>query len=35
LLSNQATVIHLQCPTCAHLWSTDTREGTIRRNKAA
>ncbi|WP_099025179.1 hypothetical protein [Mycolicibacterium palauense] len=25
LLSNRATVVHLQCPTCAHLWSTDTR----------
>ncbi|OBB42803.1 hypothetical protein [Mycobacterium sp. 852002-51961_SCH5331710] len=25
LLSNRATVVHLQCPTCGHLWSTDTR----------
>jgi hypothetical protein len=25
LLSNQATLIHLQCPNCAHLWATDTR----------
>jgi hypothetical protein len=24
LLSNQATVVHLQCPGCGHLWSTDT-----------
>jgi len=25
LLSNQAWVVHLQCPTCGYLWSTDTR----------
>jgi ATP-dependent helicase YprA (DUF1998 family) len=35
LLSNQATLVHLQCPNCAHLWSTDTRERTIHRYKAA
>ena len=35
LLSNQATLVHLQCPTCGTLWSTDTRERTIRRHDAA
>ena len=25
LLSNQGTVVHLQCPDCGHLWATDTR----------
>jgi hypothetical protein len=25
LLSNRGTVLHLQCPNCAHLWDTDTR----------
>ena len=35
LLSNQATLVHLQCPDCGHLWSIDTRERTIRRYKAA
>jgi hypothetical protein len=25
LLSNTAAVVHLQCPTCTHLWSYDTR----------
>ncbi|ULL10791.1 hypothetical protein CKW46_16055 [Mycobacterium liflandii] len=25
LLSNRATELHLQCPSCAALWSTDTR----------
>jgi len=25
LLSNKAAVVHLQCPSCAHLWSYDTR----------
>jgi hypothetical protein len=25
LLSNQAMVVALQCPACAHVWSTDTR----------
>ncbi|OBI53984.1 hypothetical protein A5707_00075 [Mycobacterium kyorinense] len=24
LISNCAAVVHLQCPTCAHLWSLDT-----------
>ena len=35
LLSNQATVVHLQCPDCGTLWSADTRDRTIRRYKAA
>ncbi|OBF34856.1 hypothetical protein A5724_15845 [Mycobacterium sp. ACS1612] len=35
LLSSQATVVHLQCPNCATLWSTDTRKRTVRRYKAA
>ncbi|GFG75821.1 hypothetical protein MBOT_31860 [Mycobacterium botniense] len=25
LISNHATVVHLQCPSCTHLWSLDTR----------
>jgi hypothetical protein len=25
LLSNRATQLHLQCPGCATLWTTDTR----------
>jgi hypothetical protein len=25
LLSNAAAVVNLQCPSCAHLWSYDTR----------
>ena len=25
LLSNNAAVVHLQCPSCTHLWSYDTR----------
>jgi hypothetical protein len=24
LIGNNAAVVHLQCPTCAHLWSRDT-----------
>jgi hypothetical protein len=24
LLSNRATVVYLQCPTCTQLWHTDT-----------
>lgn len=30
LLSNQGAVVHLQCPHCAHLWSTDTRRSARR-----
>ena len=26
LLSNRGTLVHLQCPNCAHLWDTDTRK---------
>ncbi|SDY80603.1 hypothetical protein SAMN05421504_10719 [Amycolatopsis xylanica] len=26
LLANRATVLHLQCPSCTHLWSHDTRK---------
>jgi hypothetical protein len=25
LLGNTATVVHLQCPSCAYLWEHDTR----------
>jgi hypothetical protein len=25
LLSNNATLVYLQCPACAHLWDIDTR----------
>jgi hypothetical protein len=35
LLSNQGTVVHLQCPDCAYLWSTDTRKRIAERPKAA
>lgn len=35
LLANQGTLVHLQCPTCAHVWSTDTRMRGSRRSKAA
>lgn len=27
LLSNQGTVLHLQCPSCAHLWQHRTGYG--------
>ncbi|RDH79245.1 hypothetical protein DVS77_07360 [Mycolicibacterium moriokaense] len=33
LLSNQGTVVYLQCPSCAYLWSTDTHAK--RQRKAA
>jgi hypothetical protein len=33
LLSNQGTRVHLQCPSCAHLWSINT--GGSRRRGAA
>jgi hypothetical protein len=37
LLSNNAAVVHLQCPGCAHLWSVDThgRERPGRRPRRA
>lgn len=35
LLSNEGTVVHLQCPVCAHLWSTDTRRRRSRAEEAA
>lgn len=25
LLSNTGTLLHLQCPSCAHLWDRETR----------
>jgi hypothetical protein len=25
LLGNQAWLVHLQCPGCGHVWTTDTR----------
>lgn len=37
LLSNQATLVHLQCPNCSRVWMTDTRQrgvdhqGSVRR----
>jgi hypothetical protein len=27
LLSNQAWLLHLQCPDCGHLWSVDSKAG--------
>jgi len=35
LLSNQGTVVHLQCPDCGHLWTTDTRRRADRKSDAA
>jgi hypothetical protein len=35
LLSNKGTLVHLQCADCGHLWSIDTRDRAIRRDKAA
>ncbi|MBB5161358.1 hypothetical protein [Mycobacterium sp. AZCC_0083] len=35
LLSNQGMIVHLQCPGCGHLWSTDTRKRDERRTDAA
>jgi hypothetical protein len=35
LLSNQGTLVHLQCARCGYLWSTDTRERAARRRRAA
>lgn len=33
LIGNNAAVVHLQCPSCTHLWSLDT--GARRRRHAA
>ena len=35
LLGNDAAVVHLQCPSCAHLWSMDTRAKRSRHRHAA
>jgi primosomal protein N' len=35
LLSNSAAVVHLQCPTCAHLWSLDTSAARLGHRRAA
>jgi hypothetical protein len=35
LLGNSAAVLHLQCPTCAHLWSLDTSASRRGRRYAA
>ena len=35
LLSNSAAVVHLQCPTCAHLWSLDTSAARLSHRHAA
>ena len=35
LLSNQGTVVHMQCPDCAHLWTTDTHQRVNRLAEAA
>jgi len=35
LLGNSAAVVHLQCPTCAHLWSLDTAASRRGRRHAA
>jgi hypothetical protein len=32
LLSNKGTLVHLQCPDCGYLWSTDTYRRTRRRS---
>jgi len=35
LLSNEGTLVHLQCHDCGHLWSTDTRKRAARRRSDA
>jgi hypothetical protein len=35
LLSNQGTVVHLQCRDCGHLWTTDTHRRADRKSDAA
>ncbi len=30
LLSNKGTLLHLQCPSCTHVWNHDTRTVTRR-----
>ncbi|HEY0359075.1 MAG TPA: hypothetical protein VGD11_10875 [Mycobacteriales bacterium] len=35
LLGSAATVLHLQCPSCHHLWDHDTRPGAARDGRAA
>jgi len=35
LLSNRGTVVHLQCPNCTYLWSTDTHRRKRRSWRAA
>jgi hypothetical protein len=30
LLASKATILHLQCPGCCHLWSHDTRQNAHR-----
>jgi ribosomal protein L32 len=34
LLSNQATLVHLQCPTCGQVWMTDTRRHRVSKDCA-
>ena len=35
LLSNQAWLVHLQCPGCGHVWTADTRWRRSRRDDKA
>jgi hypothetical protein len=35
LLSNKGMLVYLQCPSCGHLWSTNTRERTRGQSDAA
>jgi hypothetical protein len=35
LLSNQAWLVHLQCPGCGHVWTVDTRRRRSRRDDKA
>ena len=35
LLSNRGTVVHLQCPDCGHLWTTETRKRQEREHNVA
>lgn len=35
LIANAADLVHLQCPSCAYLWSVDTGAGRRHRRLAA
>jgi hypothetical protein len=35
LLGNKGPLVHMQCPSCAHLWSLDTSKRAARRKRDA